>query len=37
MMRTAFLMSDKALAVVLTAAWDAYIGYEFFRFIEFVL
>ena len=37
MMRTAFLISGLALAVVLTAAWDTFIGYEFFKFIEFVL
>ena len=30
-------LSGLALAVALTAAWDTFIGYEFFRFIEFVL
>jgi hypothetical protein len=29
--------SGLALAVALTADWDTFIGYEFFRFVEFVL
>ena len=37
MMRTALLISGLAFAVALTAAWDGFVGYEFFRFFEFVL
>jgi hypothetical protein len=36
-MRTALLISGLALAVALTAAWDTFIGYEFFRLVESVL
>jgi hypothetical protein len=37
MMRTALLISGLAFAVALTAAWDSFLGYVFFRLFEFVL
>jgi hypothetical protein len=37
MMRTALLISGLAFAVALTAAWDSFLGYVFYRFFEFVL
>ena len=36
-MRTILLIGGLALAAALTVAWDSFIGYEFFRFLELVL
>jgi len=34
--QTALLIGGLACGVALTAAWDCLLGYEFFRFAEFV-
>jgi hypothetical protein len=36
MMRTALLVSGLSLAAALTVAWDSLVGYEVFRFFDWV-